>query len=228
MDEAILLEDVHKSFGRVHAVRGLSLCVEPGAVVGFLGLNGAGKTTAIRLLAGLLRPDKGTAAVLGHESWTLPADVRRRIGYEGSGILPGAMCLMFVFDALVTGSLAVFFTRDLASFYLAFALASLAAYGLVVHDGTARARRAGVIYLLLAVLGEILLLAAFALLATASPSDTLAIATTVADLVASPWREPMAAKARKLTPVPTKLRMRNAAASARSGSATAKAKGTAA
>ncbi|MGD9511900.1 MAG: complex I subunit 5 family protein, partial [Geminicoccaceae bacterium] len=89
----------------------------------------------------------------------------------------------------LTGSLAVFFTRDLASFYLAFALVSLAAYGLVVHDGTARARRAGVIYLFLAVLGEIALLAAFALLATASPGDTLAIATTVADLAASPWRD---------------------------------------
>jgi len=88
----------------------------------------------------------------------------------------------------LTGSLAVFFTRDLASFYLAFALVSLAAYGLVVHDGTTRVRRAGVIYLLLAVLGEIALLAAFALLATASPGDTLAIATTVADLAASPWR----------------------------------------
>ena len=88
----------------------------------------------------------------------------------------------------LTGSLAVFFTRDLASFYLAFALVSLAAYGLVVHDGTPRARRAGVIYLFLAVLGEIALLAGFALLAAESPGPTLAIATTVADLAASPLR----------------------------------------
>ena len=88
----------------------------------------------------------------------------------------------------LTGSLAVFFTRDLASFYLAFALVSLAAYGLVVHDGTPRARRAGVIYLFLAVLGEIALLAGFALLAVESPGATLAIATTVGDLAASPLR----------------------------------------
>ena len=88
----------------------------------------------------------------------------------------------------LTGSLAVFFTRDLASFYLAFALVSLAAYGLVVHDGTPRARRAGVIYLFLAVLGEIALLAGFALLAVESPGPTLAIATTVADLAGSPLR----------------------------------------
>src|SRR5688572_21089465 len=57
------------------------MSVEPGSVLGFLGLNGAGKTTAIRLLAGLLRPDKGTVAILGHESWTLPPEIRRRIGY---------------------------------------------------------------------------------------------------------------------------------------------------
>ena len=81
MDEAFLFEDAHKSYGSVRAVAGLTMSVERGSVLGFLGLNGAGKTTAIRLLAGLLRPDKGTVAVLGHESWTLPPDARRRIGY---------------------------------------------------------------------------------------------------------------------------------------------------
>ena len=89
----------------------------------------------------------------------------------------------------LTGSLAVFFVRDLASFYLAFALVSLAAYGLVIQDATAAARRAGAIYLFLAVLGEIALLAGFALLATGSPGDSLAIATTVGDLAASQWRD---------------------------------------
>ena len=89
----------------------------------------------------------------------------------------------------LAGSLAVFFVRDLASFYLAFAVVSLAAYGLVVQDATAAARRAGAIYLFLAVLGEIALLAGFAVLATGSPGDSLAIATTVADLAASPWRD---------------------------------------
>jgi ABC-2 type transport system ATP-binding protein len=81
MDDSILLDNVHKSFGTVKALNGATLTVESGAVVGFLGLNGAGKTTAIRVLAGLLRPDRGVAAILGRESWTLPAETRRRIGY---------------------------------------------------------------------------------------------------------------------------------------------------
>jgi multicomponent Na+:H+ antiporter subunit A len=88
----------------------------------------------------------------------------------------------------LTGSLGVFIAADLVSFYVTFAIVSLAAWGLVVHDGTARARRAGVIYLTLAVFGEICLLAGFALLAVAAPGDSFAIRGVVAALPASPWR----------------------------------------
>jgi len=88
----------------------------------------------------------------------------------------------------LTGSLGVFIAADMASFYLTFGLASLASWGLVAHDGTPRAERAGVIYLVLAVLGEICLLIAFALLAAAAPDETLAIDDVVAALPASPWR----------------------------------------
>lgn len=88
----------------------------------------------------------------------------------------------------LTGSLGVFITADLVSFYVAFAVVSLAAWGLVVHDGTPRARRAGVVYLGLAVFGEICLLMGFALLAAATPGDSLAIRDAVATLPASPWR----------------------------------------
>ncbi|HMR33578.1 MAG TPA: proton-conducting transporter membrane subunit [Geminicoccaceae bacterium] len=90
----------------------------------------------------------------------------------------------------LTGSLGVFMADDLASFYLAFALVSIAAWGLVAHDGTARARRAGAIYLALAVLGEILLLAGFILLAVDTPGDTLAIADIMAALPDSDRRGP--------------------------------------
>ena len=93
MDDAILLENVHKSFGTARAVQGLSMAVEPGSVVGLLGLNGAGKTTALRLLAGLLRPDRGLVSVLGHESWTLPPEVRRRIGYLSERSFPFDLAL---------------------------------------------------------------------------------------------------------------------------------------
>ncbi len=90
----------------------------------------------------------------------------------------------------LTGSLGVFVAADLFTFYLTFALVSLAAYGLVVFDGTPKARRAGVIYLVLALLGEIFLLMGFVLLATAAPGDSLAIRDAVAALPASPWRDP--------------------------------------
>jgi ABC-2 type transport system ATP-binding protein len=62
---AVLLRDVHKSFGAVHAVRGIDLRIEPGEVVAFLGPNGAGKTTTIDLLLGLSRPTQGSIEVLG-------------------------------------------------------------------------------------------------------------------------------------------------------------------
>jgi formate hydrogenlyase subunit 3/multisubunit Na+/H+ antiporter MnhD subunit len=89
----------------------------------------------------------------------------------------------------LTGSLGVFICADLVSFYLTFSLVSLAAYGLIVHDGTPGAGRAGIIYLALAVLGETFLLMGFVLLAAGTPSDSLLIRDTVAALPASPWRD---------------------------------------
>ena len=61
----IRIEDVHKSFGTVKALDGLSLEVPSGKVFGLIGPNGAGKTTTIRILAGLLRPDAGRALLNG-------------------------------------------------------------------------------------------------------------------------------------------------------------------
>ncbi len=88
----------------------------------------------------------------------------------------------------LAGSLGVFITADLVSFYLVFAMVSLAAYGLVVDDGTPRARRAGGVYVSLAVLGEAFLLMGFVLLAAATPGSSLLIHDAVAALPASPWR----------------------------------------
>jgi ABC-2 type transport system ATP-binding protein len=78
---AIRIEGLHKRFGDVQALDGLSLTAEPGSVFGFLGPNGAGKTTTIRILAGLARADSGRAWIDGLE---VTADRRRlpgRIGY---------------------------------------------------------------------------------------------------------------------------------------------------
>ncbi|WP_405538458.1 ATP-binding cassette domain-containing protein [Streptomyces sp. NBC_00075] len=80
---AVLSEGLEKSFGKVHAVRGLDLAVAKGSVCGLLGPNGAGKTTVVRLLTTLLRPDAGSARVAGHDLVRDAAAVRRRIGVTG-------------------------------------------------------------------------------------------------------------------------------------------------
>lgn len=77
----IRAEKLSRHFGAVKAVQELDLDVEKGRIYGFLGPNGSGKTTAIRMLTGLLKPSSGTAEVLGH---SLPKDaelLRMRIGY---------------------------------------------------------------------------------------------------------------------------------------------------
>src|SRR5580658_7015468 len=80
---AILVEGLTKSFGDVHALRGIDLSVPRGTVLGVLGPNGAGKTTAVRILTTLLLPDGGRAVVEGHDVVRDAAAVRRSIGLAG-------------------------------------------------------------------------------------------------------------------------------------------------
>jgi len=75
------LTEVSKHFGRVAALDRVSLTGQPGQVFALLGENGAGKTTAIRILLGLLQPDAGRATVLGMESTLQGEEIRRRVGY---------------------------------------------------------------------------------------------------------------------------------------------------
>ena len=82
---AIQAEGLAKSFKRTQALRGIDLAVPPGTVCALLGRNGAGKTTAVRILTTLLRPDAGTAAVAGFDVLREPAEVRARIGVAGQG-----------------------------------------------------------------------------------------------------------------------------------------------
>jgi len=89
----------------------------------------------------------------------------------------------------LTGSVGIFMAADLVSFYLFFTLVSLAAYGLVVFDESPAAKRAGALYVALALLGEALLLMGFVLLASGSPNGSLLISDAAAALANSPWRD---------------------------------------
>jgi ABC-2 type transport system ATP-binding protein len=74
-------QDLAKRFGDKRAVDGLTLRVEAGEVMGFLGPNGSGKTTTIRLLMGLLRPTAGRAAILGRDCHAEAVALKRDVGY---------------------------------------------------------------------------------------------------------------------------------------------------
>ncbi len=88
----------------------------------------------------------------------------------------------------MTGSLGVFVALDLIGFLTMYALASLPAYGMVTHDGTPTAKRAGAAYLGCSLLGETLLVSGFVLLAMHSPGSSMMISDAVGALPGSPWK----------------------------------------
>ncbi len=77
----IEVADIHKSFGKVKAVRGVTFTASPGEALGILGPNGAGKTTTIRMITGWLPPTSGSVTVDGLDSVDQSMAVRRRLGY---------------------------------------------------------------------------------------------------------------------------------------------------
>src|SRR6185436_5760783 len=80
-DIAIDVHGLTKSFdGRV-VVRDLAMQVKRGSIYGFLGPNGSGKTTTIRMLCGLLTPDSGEGTTLGYDIRTEADEIKRRVGY---------------------------------------------------------------------------------------------------------------------------------------------------
>jgi len=86
----ITVHNLHKAFGDVHALRGVSFDAPDGLITGLLGPNGAGKTTTLRVLYTLLTPDEGEATVDGFNVLTRPLEVQRRIGAlpDARGIYP--------------------------------------------------------------------------------------------------------------------------------------------
>src|SRR5713226_8243498 len=78
---AIETHDLVRRFGKVTALNGLNLRVEPGAAYGLIGNNGAGKTTAIHSLLGFLPPDRGEIRVLGLQPGKDSIQIRDRVGF---------------------------------------------------------------------------------------------------------------------------------------------------
>ncbi len=81
MNEVIKIENFKKSYGDIVAVNGVSYSVAKGEMFGLVGPDGAGKTSTIRMLTGLMRPDAGNAEVLGYDLRTQQNKIKNEIGY---------------------------------------------------------------------------------------------------------------------------------------------------
>ena len=86
----IKVDGIHKSFGKVHAVRGVSFDAPDGKITGLLGPNGAGKSTTLRVLYTVLKPDEGSASIDGADVVNDSLEARTRIGAlpHGAGLYP--------------------------------------------------------------------------------------------------------------------------------------------
>src|SRR5437762_2615686 len=87
-DPLLVTRNLTKDYGSFRALDSLTLSLAPGEVLGLLGPNGSGKTTALRLLLGFLKPTVGRASVAGHDCWADGVRARRHIAY-----LPGELRL---------------------------------------------------------------------------------------------------------------------------------------
>ncbi|MCX7026662.1 MAG: ABC transporter ATP-binding protein [Spirochaetes bacterium] len=86
------LENVHSYYGKIHALKGISLTVEEGEIVTLIGGNGAGKTTTLRSISGLIKPKEGLVKLMGVDITRMAPNVVHRHGVglvpEGRGIFP--------------------------------------------------------------------------------------------------------------------------------------------
>lgn len=79
--DMIEIKGLKKTFGKVHAVRDVSITVKKGKIYGLLGPNGAGKSTTIRMICGVITPSGGEASVNGHDVYTATEKIKDSIGY---------------------------------------------------------------------------------------------------------------------------------------------------
>jgi multicomponent Na+:H+ antiporter subunit A len=153
----------------------------------FQGSNGTILVLPKALLGLTFELDRPGAMLLGASAllWTVAGAYAGTYLRDGPG--GGRFAVWWLMT--LTGSLGVFIAADVVSFYLFYTLVSLAAYGLVIFDGTAASRRAGTVYVSLALLGEAFLLIGFVLLVPAGPGGSLLIRDAAAALSTSPWHD---------------------------------------
>jgi formate hydrogenlyase subunit 3/multisubunit Na+/H+ antiporter MnhD subunit len=170
---------------RPHAIKLLPLAPLPGLATALFSPRGTATEIPDLLLGVRLGLDDASALLLGMASFLWLMAGIYALAYmrdtQKRAIFVGFWCLT------LSGNLGVFLARDVATFYVSFAAVSLAAYILVVHDGTERALRAGRIYIVLAVIGEAFLLLAF--LIAAGAAQSLLIADIRIALADAPLRD---------------------------------------
>ena len=103
MSPAVSLRDLTKRYGETLGVEGISFDVQPGEIVGFLGPNGSGKTTVLRMIVGLISITRGSAEVFGRDVATGGPGVREKVGY-----LPEALSL---YEHMTAGEYLGFISR---------------------------------------------------------------------------------------------------------------------
>lgn len=92
--KAIEIKHISKRYGKIEALKDVSLSVDRGEIFGFIGPDGSGKTTLFRILATLLLPDKGEAKVLGNDVIRDMKLIRQRLGYMPGRFLFTKTCLL--------------------------------------------------------------------------------------------------------------------------------------
>ncbi len=94
----IICRELCKRYGRFDAVKNLNLNIPKGTICGFLGMNGAGKTTSIRMLTGVIEPSSGEISIAGFDMKINPTEVKRRIGYipDRPYLYPSMTCIEYL------------------------------------------------------------------------------------------------------------------------------------